>query len=189
MLFNNKKRAKKEGSTMTFSVITVGGTIDKEYGTGRGVRDLEIGDPVTPSVLEYGLHLNPTDITILCKMDSLDMEEGHRSLVCQAVFRLAKTRRVLISHGTDTLIETARAIEKYSLDHAASLVPKRVVLFGASLPACLANSDAERRVGFAAGVLLASSEPGVIIAMDGIHTNLATCYKGDDGIFRTSVLQ
>jgi L-asparaginase len=174
---------------MTFSLITTGGTIDKDYGSGIGVRDLEIGEPVTPSVLKYGLHLNPSDITILCKMDSLDMDDGHRNIICQTVFRVAETRRVLISHGTDTIIETARAIEKYSLDHATNLIPKRIVLFGASRPGCLHSSDAESRIGFATGVLLASSEPGVIIAMDGIHTNLAICRKGEDGIFHTSLLQ
>lgn len=167
---------------MTFSVVTTGGTLDKEYGSGIGVRDLHIGSPVTPSVLEYGLHIPFVEHIEICRKDSLDLDEDDILKICRAV-KNSQSTRVLISHGTDTLIRTAAAIKDFFDSDGCQ--HKRVVLFGASYPACLNTSDAEVRIGFATGVLLASKEPGVIIAMDGIHVDFAACEKGEDGIFHS----
>lgn len=165
---------------MPYTLITTGGTIDKVYGNGLGVRDLEIGEPVAPRILKEILHLPPANQISVCRKDSLDLGEHERGLICTMV-KQARQNHVLITHGTDTLVQTAKSIKDLP-----DLGEKRVVLVGASQPACMRDSDALARIGFALGVLLASSEPTVIVAMDGIHTNLADCTKGEDGIFRSS---
>jgi L-asparaginase len=167
---------------MTFTLITTGGTIDKVYGTGLNVRDLHIGNPVVPEILRDILHMPCAHHIELFRKDSLDITSDDRSKICQAV-KEGSSKLYLITHGTDTMIETARIIkENLGLDDCKD---KRVVLVGSSQPACMGESDALARIGFALGVLFSSSEPGVIIAMDGIHTDPETCKKWDDGIFRS----
>jgi L-asparaginase len=167
---------------MTFTLITTGGTIDKVYGTGLNVRDLHIGNPVVPEILRDILHIPCTHHIELFRKDSLDITSDDRSKICQAV-KKGSSKLYLITHGTDTVLETAQII-KENLD-LGDCKDKRVVLVGSSQPASMVNSDALARIGFALGVLLNSPEPGVIIAMDGIHTDLETCRKGEDGIFRS----
>jgi L-asparaginase len=166
---------------MFFSILTTGGTIDKVYDTGLSVQDLHIGEPVVPQIIQVMLGITRVEHTIVFRKDSLDITEGDRQDICH---ELSKTcmDKVLITHGTDTLVQTAQKIKQYLQEENLS---KRVVIFGSSQPACMVNSDALARIGFALGVLLSSPEPGVIIAMDGIHTNLRACKKGKDGIFRS----
>jgi len=167
---------------MTFALITTGGTIDKVYGSGLGVRDLDIGDPVAPAILRDILHV-PCNLHIeLFRKDSLDITSDDRGKICQAV-KESQAKFCLITHGTDTMFETARTIKGISdLDGYRD---KRVVLVGSSQPACMRDSDALARIGFAVGVLLSSCDPAVIVAMDGIHTDLIAGKKWDDGIFRS----
>ncbi len=165
---------------MKIQVMSCGGTLDKVYGTGKGVRDLHIGPPVAPGILEQMLHAelqNPPAIS--CQKDSLDMTENDRVTLGHMIAG-SSASHILVTHGTDTLIETARALKAF-----ADIANKRIVLVGASQPACVINSDAPARLGFALAVLIGSLEPAVIVAMDGIHTNLDTCTKDEDGIFRS----
>lgn len=166
---------------MTFSLITTGGTIDKVYGTGLGVRDLHIGDPVTPNILRKYFGVFHFDHREACRKDSLEMTEADRRYVCELAFwDHSEEQRILITHGTDSMVETAKA-----LINDSALERKRIVLVGASQPACMTESDAIARIGFALGVLLTSSQPGVIIAMDGIHTDPHYCKKNEKGVFRS----
>lgn len=167
---------------MTFTLITTGGTIDKVYGSGLGVRDLHIGDPVTPAILRDILHV-PCNLHIeLFRKDSLDITSDDRGKICRAV-KKSKANLCLITHGTDTMFETARTIR--GISDLAGYRDKRVVLVGASQPACMRDSDAIARISFAVGVLLSSFKPAVIVAMDGVHTDLINGKKGEDGIFRS----
>jgi L-asparaginase len=162
---------------MTFTLITAGGTIDKVYGAGLGVRDLHIGDPVAPKILKQMLHVGNFNHFEACRKDSLDVDETDRRVICERIL-WTTDNHILISHGTDTMVETAQMIKK-----RLGVSWKRVVLFGASQPASMVESDAAARLGYALCALMTSSEPGVIIAMDGIHTNLDQCQKNEAGIF------
>ena len=166
---------------MTFALITTGGTIDKVYGTGLGVQDLHIGEPVTPEILRQMFGVFHFDHREALRKDSLEITEADRRLICEMAFwNRNEEERILITHGTDTMIETAK-----SLSEDSALSQKRIVLVGASQPACMRDSDALARIGFALGVLLTSSKPGVIIAMDGIHSDPYNCRKTEEGIFRS----
>ncbi len=162
---------------MTFTLITAGGTIDKVYGTGLGVRDLHIGDPVVPKMLKQMLHVGGFSHFEACRKDSLDMDETDRRVICERIL-WTKDNHILISHGSDTMVETAQMIKK-----SLGISWKRVVLFGASQPASTIGSDAAARLGYALCALTISSEPGVIIAMDGIHGDPYNCRKTEEGVF------
>ncbi|MCW1888468.1 MAG: asparaginase [Candidatus Moranbacteria bacterium] len=166
---------------MTFTLITAGGTIDKVYGTGLGVHDLHVGEPVAPEILRKMFGVFRFSHREALRKDSLEMTEADRRLICEMAFwDHDEEQRILITHGTDTMIETAKALAQ---DKALS--EKRIVFIGASQPACMRDSDAPARIGFGLGVLLTSRKPGVIIAMDGIHTDPDYCQKNEDGIFRS----
>ena len=162
-----------------FTLITTGGTIDKIYGTGLGIQDLHIGDPVAPTILKRMLNIHQFNHFEACRKDSLEMDDSDRWVICEYVC-CAKTDNILITHGTDTMVETAKMIKEH-----LGVSWKRVVLVGASQPASMVGSDASARIGYALAVLMMSSDPGIIIAMDGIHTNPDLCQKNDSGIFRS----
>ncbi len=163
------------------TLLTTGGTIDKIYGIGKGVQDLHIGAPVAPDILKKRLYNDDRifDYRVVCRKDSLEMDESDRRDICEYAHG-TRTRHVLITHGTDTMVETAQALKA-----DLRLRDKRIVLVGASQPACMRESDAEWRLGYALAVLMMSSEPGVIIAMDGIHEDPDNCRKNDAGVFRS----
>lgn len=136
-------------------VFTVGGTIDKVYFDANS--EFEIGDSLLPDLLaESNIH-DGFSIEGLLRKDSLEMTDADRSRVRDAVER-CDAGRVLITHGTDTMPETAR-----------SLLPvkdKTIVLTGAMQPARMRRSDAIFNIGFAwAAVKLLPA--GVYIAMNG----------------------
>lgn len=165
---------------MTFALITTGGTIDKVYGTGLGIRDLHIGDPVAPEIIRKRFEIFRFKHYEACRQDSLDMTETDRKVIREmAIWDHCDEQRILITHGTDTMVDTAMVLKRDPL-----LSRQRIVLVGASQPACMRDSDAESKISYALGVLLASREPGVYIAMDGIH-HPENCHKTESGIFRS----
>lgn len=140
-------------------VITTGGTIDKTYGVGAGVRDLSFSAEVaiTDFLRKVQAVLDHSVMRLMAK-DSLDMTRSDRetiSALCAAV----PQQRILITHGTDTMIKTAAAIAAKRIRH------KTIVLTGASQPAVMKGSDANFNAGFAMGSALLA-KPGVYIAMN-----------------------
>jgi L-asparaginase len=91
------------------------------------------------------------------RKDSLHMTEEDRRLLRRRIEADAQ-RRVLVTHGTDTMVETAC--------HLQNLGDKVIVLTGSLTPARFKKSDAPFNVGCAVGALQAL-EPGVYIAMSG----------------------
>ena len=91
------------------------------------------------------------------RKDSLDLTEADRAAIVAAV-RACDASRVLVTHGTDTMVETARAL--------LAVRGKTVVLTGAMQPATQRDSDAVFNIGFAIGVL-ANAAPGVYVAING----------------------
>ncbi|MBC7836592.1 asparaginase [Acetobacteraceae bacterium] len=145
------------------TLITTGGTIDKRYGAGKGVRDLHIGAsfayPFLDELLEKSMVVRPIS---LMKKDSLNITKEDRARIVKAC-KEAHTDGIIITHGTDTMLETAAAISKAKIDKK-----KTIVLTGALQPAVMKLSDAEFNLGLAVGACLYAN-PGIYIAMNGVH--------------------
>ncbi|HET6604482.1 MAG TPA: asparaginase domain-containing protein [Xanthomonadaceae bacterium] len=136
-------------------IVTTGGTIDKVYFDDKS--DYQIGDPQIGRILEeLGVAFRFTVIPILRK-DSLHIGEDERELI-RSTIAAQPARHVLVTHGTDTMVDTARLL--------ASIRDKTIVLTGALNPARFRGSDAEFNIGTAVGAVQ-SLPPGVYIAMNG----------------------
>ncbi len=136
-------------------IVTTGGTIDKVYFDDKS--DFQVGEPqIGRILLELGVAFRFNVIPILRK-DSLHINAEDRELLRAAIAAQA-TRHVLVTHGTDTMVETARVL--------ASIAGKTIVLTGALNPARFRGSDAEFNIGTAVGAVQ-SLQPGVYIAMNG----------------------
>ncbi|MEX2130328.1 MAG: asparaginase domain-containing protein [Pseudohongiellaceae bacterium] len=142
----------------TIRVFTVGGTIDKIYFDANS--SYEVGPPNIARIL-VDLQLNPQfEVTSLMQKDSLDMTDSDRALIRAQVSSAAETR-ILITHGTDTMVETAKALMAGAVNQG-----KTVVLTGALSPALFKNSDAMFNIGGAV-IAVQTLPPGCYIAMNG----------------------
>ena len=140
---------------MNIHIIAVGGTIDKIY--FDALSDFQVGDPQVGEILrESNVNFGYSVQSLLSK-DSLDMTDEDRQAVRQAVER-SEAERVLITHGTDTMVATARCLE--------GIEGKTVVLTGSMQPALLRVSDAAFNIGHAIGALQQLGH-GVYIAING----------------------
>jgi L-asparaginase len=140
---------------MRIRVLATGGTIDKVYFDAASTYD--VGDPqVGPLFKEANVTFDYTVESVLQK-DSLQMTEEDRALIRQRV-TAAPEKLILITHGTDTMTETAARL--------ADLTDKVIVFTGSMLPARFRQSDALFNIGCAVGALQVLS-PGVYIAMNG----------------------
>ena len=135
--------------------VSVGGTIDKIYFDSSS--RFEVGDSQLEHILSEALVTFEYDVVPLMRKDSLEMTEADRELVREFI-RNDDAERYVITHGTDTLTETATALE--------GLANKTIVLTGALSPARFRSTDATFNVGLA----VASAQvcgPGVYVAMSG----------------------
>jgi L-asparaginase len=136
-------------------IVTTGGTIDKVYFDDKS--DYQVGEPQIGRILEeLGVAFRFRVIPIMRK-DSLHIETTDRELL-RATIAAQEEAHVLVTHGTDTMIDTARVL--------ASIADKTIVLTGALNPARFRGSDAEFNIGTAVGAVQ-SLPPGVYIAMNG----------------------
>jgi len=139
-------------------IIVTGGTFDKTYDEIDG--RLSFATTHLPEMLRLGRSRVETTIETLMMIDSLDMTEADRGRIAQSCIRCPETRLV-ITHGTDTMVETARVV-------AQAVSGKTVVLTGAMVPYAFGSSDGLFNLGSA----LSFAEvlpPGVYIAMNGQH--------------------
>ena len=136
-------------------IFTTGGTIDKIYFDAKS--EYEVGEPQIGDILrEMGVQF-PFEITSLMRKDSLDMDAADRALIRDAVAK-DPAARVLITHGTDSMTDTAAALQ--------GLPGKTIVLTGALNPAKFRGSDAIFNIGGAVAAAQ-SLAPGVYIFMNG----------------------
>jgi L-asparaginase len=143
-------------------VFVTGGTFDKEYDelTGR----LFFKDTHLPEMLRLARCRAPLALATLMMVDSLDMTDADRRRIVEEC-RGCPEGRIVITHGTDTMVETAWAL-------LAAALGKTVVLTGAMVPYAFGSSDGLFNLGSAlsfAQVL----PPGVYVAMNG------RCFPGD----------
>lgn len=136
-------------------IVTTGGTIDKIYFDDKST--FQIGAPQIGEILETLGVAFTFDVVPVLRKDSLHMNDADRALIRSAIEELAH-RHVVITHGTDTMVETARAL--------AGLKGKVIVLTGALNPALFKGSDAVFNIGCAVGAVQ-SLPDGVYIAMNG----------------------
>ncbi|XP_046351263.2 uncharacterized protein LOC124131822 [Haliotis rufescens] len=138
-------------------VIQTGGTIDKDYPKRKGGYAFEIGDSAVEKMARTLTPRSSWTFRTVCRKDSQDITQEDRESMLQ-VCSDSPIRRILITHGTDTLIESAQFIGSHRLE-------KVIVLTGAFLPHTFKGSDAEFNVGFAVGCLRCLTKPGVYVAM------------------------
>ena len=137
-------------------VLTTGGTIDKNY--FDALSEYRIVDSAIPAMLAEARVAAPFRVVELMRKDSLDLTEGDRGLIAAAA-REAPEHRIVVTHGTDTMSETAQVL-------ADAVLGKTVALTGALSPARFADTDAGFNLGMAfACVQIADA--GVYIVMNG----------------------
>ncbi len=140
---------------MHLKIIATGGTIDKIYFDANS--EFEIGEPLIGKVLQDGDAGFDYEIIPLLRRDSLDLTDEDRKLIRDTVMADG-SRHVLITHGTDTMTETAAAL--------GDVGQRTVIMTGALSPARFQVTDAVFNVGLAVGAVQ-SKPPGVYIAMNG----------------------
>ncbi|MDH4064642.1 MAG: asparaginase [Acidobacteriota bacterium] len=142
---------------MAIRILVTGGTFDKEYDELRGrlyFKDTHIGEMLT-----LGRSRVEVSVRTLMMVDSLDMTDSDRELIVSSCRRCAEPR-IVVTHGTDTMVQTAGVLAAAGLD-------KTVVLTGAMIPYAFGSSDGLFNLGSAlsfAQVL----QPGVYVAMNGM---------------------
>ena len=139
-------------------IVVTGGTFDKTYDEING--RLSFGSTHLPEMLRLGRSRVETTTETLMMIDSLDMTDADRARIVDACARCPEDR-IVVTHGTDTMVETARAV-------AHGVAGKTVVLTGAMVPYAFGSSDGLFNLGSA----LSFAEvlpPGVYIAMNGQH--------------------
>jgi L-asparaginase len=140
---------------MKIKIYTTGGTIDKVYFDQKS--DYQVGDPQANGVLERANVVLDYEVESIIRKDSLDLTDEDRELIRKKVAS-TPLERVVITHGTDTMIDTAKALKDIS--------GKTIVMTGSMYPAQFRDSDAVFNIGCAvtAAQLLT---PGVYIVMNG----------------------
>ncbi len=158
---------------MRIRILVTGGTFDKEYDelTGR----LFFRDTHVEEMLRRGRARLDLSIETVMMIDSLEMDDRGRARILDRC-RAGAERSIVVTHGTDTMVETARALAAAGLD-------KTIVLTGAMVPYAFGSSDGLFNLGSAlsfAQVL----RPGVYIAMNGQHFAWDACRKNrETGVF------
>lgn len=137
-------------------LFVTGGTFDKEYDEIHGT--LEFRDTHLPEMLEMARCRLEVNVRTLMMIDSLEMSEADRDLIA-ANCDDAPEPHIVITHGTDTMVDTARVL-------AGRVEDKTVVLTGAMIPIAFGSSDGLFNLGGALAVVQVL-QPGVYIAMNG----------------------
>ena len=137
-------------------ILATGGTFDKEYNELTG--ELFFKSTHTGDMLSLGRCLLDVEIETVMMIDSLQMTEADRQAILDRC-REAPEARIVITHGTDTMPETAAVL-------GASLTGKTVVLTGAMVPYQFGSSDGMFNLGTALA-FVQTLAPGVYVAMNG----------------------
>src|SRR6187455_2785888 len=142
---------------MQIRILVTGGTFDKEYDELSG--KLFFKETHVQEMLRLGRARLDLAIETAMMIDSLDMDdEGRAAIVARC--RDAAERAIVVTHGTDTMVESARALA------SAGLADKTIVLTGAMVPYAFGSSDGLFNLGSALSFVQVLS-PGVYVAMNG----------------------
>jgi len=141
---------------MPIRILVTGGTFDKEYNERTG--QLFFRDTNVAEMLNLGRSRLEVSIRTIMMVDSLEMTDADRDLIVQNCLQ-SDEARIVITHGTDTMTETAAAV-------AREVTGKTVVLTGAMIPYAFGSSDGLFNLGSALSFVQVLP-PGVYIAMNG----------------------
>ena len=162
-------------------LITTWWTIDKDYGGGKWVLDFHIGEPIVENVLSQRSPDTSFKIMSLFKKDSLHFKDEDRKLLAQSTIN-AREQGIIITHGTDTMIESGKVIEWFR-----GKKEKVIIMLWASRPYHMSDSDAEFNIGYALARVqskIENGQYGTFVTMNGQCFDIDNVYKWDDGIFR-----
>ena len=141
---------------MSVRIFITGGTFDEEYNELTG--QLYFKDSHLPEMLELGRCLVPVDVRTLMMIDSLEMTDIDRELIARHCTD-ADEDQIIITHGTDTMAETAQILQELVKN-------KTVVITGAMVPYKFGSSDGLFNLG-SAMAFVQTLQPGVYVAMNG----------------------
>ncbi len=149
-------------------VFVTGGTFDKEYNYLTG--QLYFKDTHLKEMFSLGRCEVPIDIKTLMMVDSLEMSDEDRAIITYNC-RKCPHDRILITHGTDSMVETARAIA------AAKITDKTIILTGAMIPYAFGNSS-DGFFNLGSALAFAQILPaGVYVVMNGRYFDWHNVYK------------
>ncbi len=137
-------------------ILVTGGTFDKEYNELTG--ELFFQKTHAGDMLKLGRCLAPVEVETLMMIDSLQMTDADRALILERCRAVAETR-IVITHGTDTMEQTAAVL-------GPAITDKTVVLTGAMIPYRFGSSDGMFNLGTALG-FVQTLGAGVYVAMNG----------------------
>jgi L-asparaginase len=161
---------------MAIRIFVTGGTFDKKYDEISG--RLLFKETHVVEMLRLGRSRVDVAVTTLMMIDSLDMRDGERALIVERC-RATAEDRIVVTHGTDTMVETAAAL-------AAGVTDKTIILTGAMVPYAFGSSDGLFNLGSAlsfAQVLPA----GVYVAMNGTAFHWDRVRKNrESGVFEST---
>ena len=159
---------------MQIRILVTGGTFDKEYDELSG--RLYFRETHVPEMLRLGRCRLPLEIETVMMVDSLDLDAAGRAAIVQRC-RACPERGIVVTHGTDTMVETGRALA------AAGMAEKTIVLTGAMVPYAFGSSDGLFNLGSALSFVQVLP-PGVYLAMNGQHFHWDTVRKNTaSGVF------
>jgi L-asparaginase len=158
---------------MPLRIFVTGGTFDKEYNELNG--QLYFKQTHLKDLLEMGRSRLQVEITTLMMIDSLDMTTKHRQAIAAKCMECDENH-IVITHGTDTMVETAKFL-------AERIKGKTIILTGAMIPIKFGSSDGLFNLGCA--VAFSQSLPeGIYIAMNGCYFNWYNVRKNKtEGVF------
>lgn len=160
---------------MNTKILVTGGTFDKEYNELTG--ELFFKDTHLSEMLALGRSKLSTTIETLMMIDSLFMTDTHRQTILEHCQKTTE-KEIVITHGTDTMVETAAVLAKAKLD-------KTIVLTGAMIPYKFGSSDGLFNLGSALAFVHVLPV-GVYIAMNGLYFNWDNVRKNKKlGVFET----
>lgn len=139
-------------------IFITGGTFDKAYNELTG--ELYFEDSHLPEMLKLGRCKLDLEIRTLMMIDSLQMTDDDRQIVLDQCRKVPESR-ILITHGTDTMVRTAEVL-------AHAIADKTIVLTGAMIPYKFGSSDGLFNLGSALA-FAQTLPPGVYVAMNGRH--------------------
>ena len=141
---------------MTIKILVTGGTFDKEYDPLTG--QLYFNETHVLEMLRLGRSRLHTHIKRIFMIDSLNMTEADRKKILHEC-QISEEDKILITHGTDTMTETAKLLGQY-------ITNKTIILTGAMIPYAFGSSDGLFNLGSALA-FLQILPPGVYISMNG----------------------
>ena len=158
----------------TIRLFVTGGTFDKEYNERDG--SLYFKDTHLREMLQLGRCRVDVEVRTLMMIDSLEMDDDDRAVILNQC-RKCPSSHIVITHGTDTMEMTARALGEAMADK--TITDKTIILVGAMIPFAFGSSDGLFNLG-AAIAFAQSLPPGVYVAMNGRYFRWDNVRKNRD---------